>query len=62
MASATKVCPKPSSQHTGWTQPCMGEVWPLRPSSGLTFFALGAAWGADAGTGVNFDGFVNKTE
>ena len=31
-ASATKVCPKPSSRHTGWTQPCMGEVWPLRPS------------------------------
>ena len=48
--------------HTGWIRPCMGEVWPLRPSSGLTFCALGAGWGADAGTGVNFDGFIKETE
>ena len=40
----------------------MGEAWPLRPSSGLTFCALGAAWGSDAGTGVNVDGFIKKTE
>ena len=62
MASVTKVCPKPPSRHTGWTRPCMGEVWPLRPSSGLTFCALGAAWVSDAGTGVNVDGFIKNTE
>ena len=62
MASVTKVCPKLPSRHTGWTRPCMGEAWPLRPSSGLTFCALGAAWGSDARTGVNVDGFIKKTE